>query len=169
MMRLLGSGNPPLSRRVAVEFAVSGYRDMSNMITQHSALARRLAGRLGLPEAVQEAVGTAYEQWDGKGWPGDLRGDAIPIRRDWLRSESSPRWLTAWAAPLPFPGGDPGRLPNSTRSWPPSSAGMPRSFRRASTLARPGTRSSTQSHRSVSIYRPLNSTCLIWPSPTSSI
>ena len=80
MMRLLGSGNPPLHRfRVGVEFAVSGYRDMSNMIAQHSALARRLAEQLGLPEAVQEAVGTAYEQWDGKGWPGDLRGDAIPI------------------------------------------------------------------------------------------
>ena len=80
MMRLLGSGNPPLHRfRVGVEFAVSGYRDMSNMIAQHSALARQLAEQLGLSEAVQEAVGTAYEQWDGKGWPGSLRGDAIPI------------------------------------------------------------------------------------------
>ena len=79
-MRLLGSGNPPLHRfRVGVEFAVSGHRDMSNMIAQHSALARRLAEQLGLPEAVQEAVGSAYEQWDGKGWPGTLRGDAIPI------------------------------------------------------------------------------------------
>ena len=79
-MRLLGSGNPPLHRfRVGVEFAVSGHRDMSNMIAQHSALARRLAEQLGLPEAVQEAVGAAYEQWDGKGWPGTLRGDAIPI------------------------------------------------------------------------------------------
>ncbi len=80
MMRLLGSGNPPLHRfRVGVEFAVSGHRDMNNMIAQHSALARRLAEQLGLSEAVQEAVGASYEQWDGKGWPGDLRGDAIPI------------------------------------------------------------------------------------------
>ena len=80
MMRLLGSGNPPLHRfRVGVEFAVSGHRDMNNMIAQHSALARRLAEQLGLPEAVQEASAAAYEQWDGKGWPGNLRGDAIPI------------------------------------------------------------------------------------------
>ena len=80
MMRLLGSGNPPLHRfRVGVEFAVSGRRDLDGMIAQHSALARRLAEQLGLPEAVQEAVGAAYEQWDGKGWPGNLRGDAIPI------------------------------------------------------------------------------------------
>jgi HD-GYP domain-containing protein (c-di-GMP phosphodiesterase class II) len=80
MMRLLGSGNPPLHRfRVGVEFAISGHRDVNNMITQHSALARRLAEQLGLPESVQEAVGASYEQWDGKGWPGELRGDAIPI------------------------------------------------------------------------------------------
>ncbi len=79
-MRMLGSGNPPLHRfRVGVEFAVSGHRDMNKMIAQHSALARRLAEQLGLSEAVQGAVGAAYEQWDGKGWPGNLRGDAIPI------------------------------------------------------------------------------------------
>ena len=77
---MLGSGNPPLHRfRVGVEFAVSGHRDLNDMIAQHSAMARRLAEQLGLPESVQEAVGASYEQWDGKGWPGNLRGDAIPI------------------------------------------------------------------------------------------
>ncbi len=80
MMRKIGSGNPPLHRfRVGVEFAVSGHRDLDHMIASHAALARRLAEQLGLPEEVQEAVGTAYEQWDGKGWPGILRGDDIPI------------------------------------------------------------------------------------------
>jgi HD-GYP domain-containing protein (c-di-GMP phosphodiesterase class II) len=77
-MRKLGSGNPPLHRfRVGMEFAVSGHRDV--MIAEHSAMARKLAEQLSLSEAVQEAVGASYEQWDGKGWPGDLRGDAIPI------------------------------------------------------------------------------------------
>jgi HD-GYP domain-containing protein (c-di-GMP phosphodiesterase class II) len=80
MMRMLGSGNPPLHRfRVGLEFAISGHRDMAGMINHHAAMARRLAASLGLPEAVQEAVGTAYEQWDGKGWPGNLRGEAIPV------------------------------------------------------------------------------------------
>jgi HD-GYP domain-containing protein (c-di-GMP phosphodiesterase class II) len=80
MIRSLGSGNPPLHRfRVLVEFAISGHRDLNNMIVQHAALARRLAEQLGLSETVQGAVGTAYEQWDGKGWPGELQGDAIPI------------------------------------------------------------------------------------------
>jgi HD-GYP domain-containing protein (c-di-GMP phosphodiesterase class II) len=79
-LRMLGSGNPPLHRfRVGVEFAVSGHRELNGMIEQHSALARRLAEQLRLSVDIQEAVGAAYEQWDGKGWPGNLEGNAIPI------------------------------------------------------------------------------------------
>jgi HD-GYP domain-containing protein (c-di-GMP phosphodiesterase class II)/DNA-binding CsgD family transcriptional regulator len=79
-MSLIGSGNPPLHRfRVGLEFAISGRRDLDGMIETHSSLARGLAERLGLPEAAQEAVGSSYEQWDGKGWPGGLAGDRIPI------------------------------------------------------------------------------------------
>jgi HD-GYP domain-containing protein (c-di-GMP phosphodiesterase class II) len=80
MLRKIGSGNPPLHRfRVGLEFAVSGHRELSNMINHHSAMARRLAGEIGLSDVVQDSVGAAYEQWDGKGWPGDLRGEAIPV------------------------------------------------------------------------------------------
>jgi HD-GYP domain-containing protein (c-di-GMP phosphodiesterase class II) len=79
-MSLIGSGNPPLHRfRVGLEFAISGHRELGGMIENHSALARGLAERLGLPEAVQEAVGSSYEQWDGKGWPGKLAGEDIPV------------------------------------------------------------------------------------------
>ena len=49
------------------------------MISQHAKLARTLAEQLDLPDKVREAIGAAYEQWDGQGWPGDLRGEAIPI------------------------------------------------------------------------------------------
>jgi HD-GYP domain-containing protein (c-di-GMP phosphodiesterase class II)/DNA-binding CsgD family transcriptional regulator len=77
---LVGSGNPPLHRfRVGLELAISGRRDFDGMIARHSALARGLAERLGLPETVQEAVGASYEQWDGKGWPGSLAGARIPV------------------------------------------------------------------------------------------
>ena len=80
MLRMIGSGNPPLHRfRVGVEFAVSGRHDLDGMIVQHAALARRLAEDLGLSLAVQEAVGAAYEQWNGKGWPGNLAGGEIPV------------------------------------------------------------------------------------------
>ncbi len=79
-MSLVGSGNPPLHRfRVGLEFAISGRRDLDGMVARHSAVARALAERLGLPESVQEAVGASYEQWDGKGWPGGLAGDRIPL------------------------------------------------------------------------------------------
>ncbi len=79
-MRLVGSGNPPLHRfRVGLEFLVSGYRDLDGMIARHAELARALARELGLPGAVQEGVGASYEQCDGRGWPGNLRGEAVPI------------------------------------------------------------------------------------------
>jgi hypothetical protein len=79
-MRLIGSGHPPLHRfRVGLEFFFSGRRDVENMIDHHAAIARALAEQLGLSVRAQEAVGAAYEQWDGKGWPGGLAGDDIPI------------------------------------------------------------------------------------------
>jgi HD-GYP domain-containing protein (c-di-GMP phosphodiesterase class II) len=79
-IRLLGSGNPPLHRfRVGLEFALAGHRDLNGMIARHSSLARSLAEQLGLPEVVQQAVGASYEQWDGRGWPGNLKGGAVPI------------------------------------------------------------------------------------------
>src|SRR5271163_5316633 len=54
MLRMVGSGNPPLHRfRVGVEFAVSGRHDLDGMIDQHAALARRLAEELGLSIGVQ--------------------------------------------------------------------------------------------------------------------
>src|SRR4051812_1973620 len=79
-LRLLGSGNPPLHRfRVGLEFALSGHRDFDSMIVQHAAMARALGEHLGLGEGVLAALAAAYEQWDGRGWPGRLRGDEVPV------------------------------------------------------------------------------------------
>src|SRR6478735_2886083 len=79
MVSLVGAGNPPLHRvRVGLDFALYGRRDVDGMIAQHSALARRLAQELGLSAAVQDAVGASYEQWDGKGWPGERAGGDVP-------------------------------------------------------------------------------------------
>ena len=79
-IRMIGRGNTPLHRfRVGLEFAVSGHRDLDGMIERHASLAQTLAERLGLSVAVQDAVGASYERWDGRGWPGALQGDAIPI------------------------------------------------------------------------------------------
>jgi len=80
VMRLVGAGNPPLHRfRVGLEFALSGHRQLDGMISQHAKLARALAGQLELPGVVLAGVGAAYEQWDGRGWPGTLKAGAIPV------------------------------------------------------------------------------------------
>src|SRR5262245_34067528 len=79
-VRRLGAGRPPLHRfRVGLEFALSGHREVDDMISQHARMARSLAEQLGLPDEVVEAVGCSYEQWDGRGWPGRLKGDEVPI------------------------------------------------------------------------------------------
>jgi len=80
-LRMIGSGaGGPFERvRIGIEFAVSGHRDVSDMVVNHAELARRLAADLGLSEETLESVGSSYEQWDGRGWPGDLKGEAVPL------------------------------------------------------------------------------------------
>jgi HD-GYP domain-containing protein (c-di-GMP phosphodiesterase class II) len=79
-MRMLGAGSQPLHRfRIGVEFLLYGHKDVDGMVDSHSRLARSLARELGLPQQVQHAVSTAYERWDGKGWPGDLKAEQIPL------------------------------------------------------------------------------------------
>jgi HD-GYP domain-containing protein (c-di-GMP phosphodiesterase class II) len=79
-LRMIGSGNPPLHRlRVGIEFLLYGHKEVDGMVEQHARLARALASELGLSQPVQDAVGSAYERWDGRGWPGDLKGEAVPL------------------------------------------------------------------------------------------
>jgi HD-GYP domain-containing protein (c-di-GMP phosphodiesterase class II) len=79
-MKMVGAGRAPLHRfRLGLEFLISGHREVEDMITYHAALGRSLAEKLGLPEPTVNALGSAYERWDGQGWPGKLRGDQIPV------------------------------------------------------------------------------------------
>jgi HD-GYP domain-containing protein (c-di-GMP phosphodiesterase class II) len=79
-MRSIGSGHTPLHRfRIGLEFVVSGHRDVDGMIEHHAAMGRRLGEELELPQAVLDALTAGYERWDGRGWPGDLGGDAVPV------------------------------------------------------------------------------------------
>jgi HD-GYP domain-containing protein (c-di-GMP phosphodiesterase class II) len=79
-MRLLGAGNPLLHRfRIGFEFVFSGRRDFDEMVEHHAAIARTLGEQLTLPQAVLDALGSAYEQWDGRGWPAKLRGEQVPL------------------------------------------------------------------------------------------
>jgi HD-GYP domain-containing protein (c-di-GMP phosphodiesterase class II) len=79
-MRFLGSGNPPLHRfRLGLEFAISGHREVDGMIAHHAAIARALGEQLELQAEVLESLGAAYERWDGRGWPGELAGEQLPL------------------------------------------------------------------------------------------
>lgn len=79
-LRMLGSGVTRAHRlRVAFNFAVSGRSDLDGMVASHARLARRLGVELGLPETTLEALGSSYETWNGKGFPGQRAGAEIPI------------------------------------------------------------------------------------------
>jgi HD-GYP domain-containing protein (c-di-GMP phosphodiesterase class II) len=76
----LGHGHPPLHRfRLGLEFVLSGHREVDGMVESHSQIARMLGEELVLPETVLSSLAASYEQWDGRGWPGELQGDAVPL------------------------------------------------------------------------------------------
>jgi len=78
--RLVGSGNPPLHRfRVALEFMLAGRRDVDGMVSEHARIARLLGEQLNLSAKVLAALASAYEQWNGHGWPGELKGEEVPL------------------------------------------------------------------------------------------
>jgi HD-GYP domain-containing protein (c-di-GMP phosphodiesterase class II) len=79
-LRMLGAGRSPLQRlQIAIEFALSGHREADAMIAQHAEMARTLAAELELPPDVLDALGSSYERWDGRGWPGELGGENVPL------------------------------------------------------------------------------------------
>jgi HD-GYP domain-containing protein (c-di-GMP phosphodiesterase class II) len=79
-LSMLGAGSPPLHRfRLGLEFLLSGHREVDGMIARHAELAQNFAKELGMPPSVVDAVGSAYENWNGRGWPGKLAGNDIPL------------------------------------------------------------------------------------------
>jgi HD-GYP domain-containing protein (c-di-GMP phosphodiesterase class II) len=76
----MGAGYPPLHRfRIGLAFVLSGHREVDGMVEHHAAMARALGEQLHLPDGVLDALSAAYEMWDGKGWPGERGGEAIPL------------------------------------------------------------------------------------------
>jgi HD-GYP domain-containing protein (c-di-GMP phosphodiesterase class II)/DNA-binding CsgD family transcriptional regulator len=79
VVRHLGEGLP-LPRRAALlarALADTGWERRS--LSGHCEVAARLATRIGLAGPVAEALGHAYERWDGKGHPDGLAGEAVPV------------------------------------------------------------------------------------------
>src|SRR5262249_41130812 len=65
--------------RGACAFGVPGGGGGAGVSARHAELARSLASELRLPDRVVAGLGASYERWDGKGWPGELAGDDIPL------------------------------------------------------------------------------------------
>jgi HD-GYP domain-containing protein (c-di-GMP phosphodiesterase class II) len=83
VMQHLGAGEVGLGRaRTALQFVVSGRDAMESLHSTHCLIAGELARRLGVGEAVRDALLQVFERWDGKGDPGERSGPAIsrPVR-----------------------------------------------------------------------------------------
>ncbi|HYI15346.1 MAG TPA: HD domain-containing phosphohydrolase [Thermomicrobiales bacterium] len=79
-LRHFAADHPPLTRmRLLGAALAAGTRDATRTIAVHCEVARMLAERMGLRPAIAEGVGHVFERWDGKGLPGTLAGDAIPM------------------------------------------------------------------------------------------
>ena len=63
-------------------------------LSGHCEVGARLAARLGLDEQVCEGLAHAYERWDGKGLPGGLTGEEIPVA---VRVVTVARDVELWA------------------------------------------------------------------------
>jgi HD-GYP domain-containing protein (c-di-GMP phosphodiesterase class II) len=78
-VRNLGAGQPAMRRLVLAAHGLADVRGTQRSLAAHCEVAVMLAGRAGLEPLVVEALAHAYERWDGKGYPGGLAGDAVPL------------------------------------------------------------------------------------------
>ena len=77
---MIGAGRPGLTRvRAVAAFPVGGVRFLKSIFETHTALASRFAERIGLDERTCTALRQTYEQWDGKGGPKGIRGEAVSL------------------------------------------------------------------------------------------
>jgi HD-GYP domain-containing protein (c-di-GMP phosphodiesterase class II)/DNA-binding CsgD family transcriptional regulator len=76
--RSVAPGRPLPERLPLVARGLVDPKAAERSLTSHCEIAVMLARRAGLDPPVVEALGHAYERWDGRGFPAHLRGDAIP-------------------------------------------------------------------------------------------
>ena len=80
VLKHLGAGRPFLDRaRLGVTFLGDGRHDADNILDNHRLAAEELAAQLGLGPGVRNSLGQAFERWDGKGTPGEAKGEGISV------------------------------------------------------------------------------------------
>jgi HD-GYP domain-containing protein (c-di-GMP phosphodiesterase class II) len=73
-------GRSRLARAAAMTgSAFGGVAEFRRWAASHCDVARVLGARMGFSEQIQRALRHLWERWDGKGMPGDLRGEQIPL------------------------------------------------------------------------------------------
>jgi HD domain len=79
-MRVAHPGRARLARAAAMtRSAFGGVAEFRKWAASHCDVARVLGARMGFSTDVQDALRHLWERWDGKGMPGDLDGDQIPL------------------------------------------------------------------------------------------
>jgi HD-GYP domain-containing protein (c-di-GMP phosphodiesterase class II) len=78
-MRTAHQGKPAHVRAAKMaRSAVGGIAEFKKWARSHCDVARLLGARMGFSDPIQLSLKHLYERWDGKGMPGDLRGEQIP-------------------------------------------------------------------------------------------
>jgi HD-GYP domain-containing protein (c-di-GMP phosphodiesterase class II)/DNA-binding CsgD family transcriptional regulator len=79
MVGAVGAGLPIHRRARLIAAALANPPDDAGGLAAHCEVGAMLARRLGLDEAVIDALSHAYERWDGRGEPVGLEGEDIPL------------------------------------------------------------------------------------------
>lgn len=78
MLGHVGGGNSPIQRLTMIgQFLAGGSNEVRASMASHCEASGDLSLRLGLGTEVREPLQQAFERWDGKGSPAQLRGDEI--------------------------------------------------------------------------------------------
>ena len=79
LVRRLGAGEPPFKRARMLANAILKMSRLLTTTEAHCEVAQALADELGCAVRVRQALGHAFERWDGKGLPKRLKGEAIAL------------------------------------------------------------------------------------------
>lgn len=80
MLRHVGVGSPAMHRlRLGVNLVVTGGKGVERVLLSHCLTTARMAERLGLGTEVCDPLQQVFTRWDGKGVPGDIGGEQIPL------------------------------------------------------------------------------------------
>lgn len=78
IVRSTGAGAPLPRRLGRVAGMLADPGGAARSLAAHCEAAQLLSSRLGVGHGVAEALGYAYERWDGKGLPAGLAGEEVP-------------------------------------------------------------------------------------------